>query len=160
HTQGSERSVDDQARRADEHRERPRGRLRQKDSKKTAKARNRKRTIMKLAHILVVCLAVGAAPAALAQRWELGGGASGAFNTSQAATLPTGTATVKIAPGFGLGVWATNNTSAHWGGEIRYLYQNGELRVEQGSTKAAMSGDSHSLFYDFHWHTTEAGSRV
>jgi outer membrane protein W len=115
---------------------------------------------MKLAHVLVVCLAVSAAPAALAQKWELGGGASGAFNTSQEAKLPSGTATAKIAPGFGLGVWVTNNTSARWGGEIRYLYQNGELRVEQSSIKATMSGDSHSLLYDFHWHTADAGSRV
>lgn len=115
---------------------------------------------MKLAHVLVVCLAVSAAPAALAQKWELGGGASGSFYTSKDATLPSGTATTKIAPGFGLGVWATNNTSARWGGEIRYTYQNADLRVEQGSTSASMSSDSHALHYDFQWHTTEAGSRV
>lgn len=113
---------------------------------------------MKLAHVLLVCLAVS--PAALAQKWELGGGGGGAFNLSKDASLPTSSATTKIAPGFSLGAWATNNTSARWGGEIRYVYQNGELRVEQGSTRAAMSGDSHSLHYDFQWHTTDSGSNV
>ena len=54
---------------------------------------------MNLARTLVVCLAVSVAPMAMAQKWEFGGGAGGAFNTSKDLTRPTETATANIKTG-------------------------------------------------------------
>ena len=113
---------------------------------------------MKTAHMLVVCLAVSAAPAALAQKWELGGGAGAGFYTSKDATRPPETATAKIKTGMAAGAWLTNNTSARWGGEIRYSYQRGQAQLKQGSTLAAFDAETHAMHYDFQWHATDVDS--
>lgn len=112
---------------------------------------------MKTAHMLVVCLAVSAMPA-LAQKWELGGGGGYGFSTSHDATRPTETAKAKIKPGAAAGFWLSNNTSARWGGEIRYTYQMGQLQLKQNSTEATFDSESHSMNYDFQWHATDADS--
>jgi hypothetical protein len=108
--------------------------------------------------MLVVCLAVSTAPAALAQKWEFGGGAGAGFYTSKDATRPAETATAKIKTGPAASAWLTNNTSARWGGEIRYSYQSGQLQLKQGSTNASFSAESHAMNYDFQWHTSDADS--
>lgn len=113
---------------------------------------------MKTARMLVVCLAVSAAPAALAQKWELGGGGGAGFNTSHDATRPTETATAKIKMGLAASAWLTNNTNARWGGELRYTYQKSPLQLKQGSTEAAFDSETHSMNYDFQWHATDADS--
>jgi outer membrane protein W len=113
---------------------------------------------MKTAHMLVVCLAVSAAPAALAQKWEFGGGAGYGFNTSQDAKRTTETATAKIKPGVSAAAWLTNNTSARWGGEIRYAYERGQLQLKLNSTEANFDAETHAIHYDFQWHATDADS--
>jgi outer membrane protein W len=113
---------------------------------------------MKSAHMLVVCLAVSAAPSALAQKWEFGLGAGAGFNTSKDATRPTEKANAKIKTGLAAGAWLSNNTSARWGGEIRYAYQSGQLQLKQGSTQATFAAESHAMHYDFQWHASDADS--
>jgi outer membrane protein W len=113
---------------------------------------------MKAAHMLVVCLAVSAAPAALAQKWELGGGGGYGFTTPKDATRPAESATTKIKPGVAAGAWLSNNTSLRWGGEIRYLYQRGNLQLKQNSTEALFDAESHAIHYDFQWHASDADS--
>jgi opacity protein-like surface antigen len=112
---------------------------------------------MKTVHMLVVCLALSA-PAALAQKWEFGGGGGYGFSTSKDASRPTETATTKIRPGVAAGAWLSNNTSLRWGGEIRYTYQQGELQLKQNSTEAKFSAESHALNYDIQWHAADADS--
>jgi outer membrane protein W len=112
---------------------------------------------MKKAHMLVVCLAVSTVPA-LAQKWEFGGGGGYGFSTSRDATRPTETAKAKIKPGAAASVWLSNNTSARWGGEIRYSYQMGQLHLKQGSTEANFNAESHAMNYDFQWHAADADS--
>lgn len=113
---------------------------------------------MNLARTLVVCLAVSAAPMAMAQKWEFGGGAGGAFNTSKDLTRPTETATGNIKTGVAASAWLGNNTNNRWGGEIRYTYQMGDLQLKQGSTTATFSGESHTIGYDFLWHATDTNA--
>ncbi|MEO8096297.1 MAG: outer membrane beta-barrel protein [Acidobacteriota bacterium] len=115
---------------------------------------------MKLSHVLVVCLAVSIGPAALAQKWEFGGGGGGAFNMSNDVNRPTESAKAKIQPGFSAGAWLENNSNKRWGGEIRYAYQNGEMQLTQGSAKAKFSGESHAMHYDFQWHASDVDSPV
>jgi hypothetical protein len=113
---------------------------------------------MKLARMLVVCLAVSAAPAALAQKWEIGGGGGFGFHTSNDIDRTTESASAKITPGAAASAWITNNGNARWGGEIRYTYQMGKLKLEQASTKAEFDAETHAIGYDFQWHTRDAGA--
>jgi outer membrane protein W len=113
---------------------------------------------MKLARLLVVCLAISAAPAAVAQKWEVGGGAGGGFHTSKDLTRPTETATASIKTGVAASAWLANNTNNRWGGEIRYTYQMGDLQLKQGSTTASFGGETHTMGYDFQWHATDINS--
>lgn len=113
---------------------------------------------MKTARMLIVCLAVAASPAALAQTWEVGGSGGYGFYTGKDAKRPSETARTKIKPGAAGSAWLTNNTGARWGGEIRYTYQMGELQLKQGSTEALFDAESHAMNYDFQWHGADVGS--
>jgi outer membrane protein W len=113
---------------------------------------------MKTARMLVVCLAVSTAPAALAQKWELGGGGGFAFNTPKDATRPAETAKTKIKSGVAASAWLTDNTTFRWGGELRYTYQLGQLQLKQDSTTVNFDAESHAINYDFQWHATDADS--
>jgi hypothetical protein len=57
---------------------------------------------MKLTSKLVVYAAIAAAPLAMAQKWEVGGGAGGGFYTSQDVTGTAGSASANIATNIGL----------------------------------------------------------
>jgi opacity protein-like surface antigen len=113
---------------------------------------------MKTAHMLVVCLAVSAAPAALAQKWELGGAGGYGFYLPKDATRPTETATTKITPGVSGAAWLGNNTGVRWGGEIRYAYERGDLQLKQGSTEVNFNSETHSIHYDFQYHFSDVDS--
>jgi hypothetical protein len=114
---------------------------------------------MKLARMLVVC-AVAAVPAAMAQRWEFGGGAGGGFYTSQDVSAPSGSAAAKIQSNVAAGVWLANNGRGRWGGEARYDYQRGALQLSSGGTQAAFGAETHALHYDILWHAAPSGARV
>lgn len=115
---------------------------------------------MKLAQLLVVC-SLALAPAALAQKWEVGGGAGGGFYTSQDVKHDDGTsASAKIETGVTAGAWLGMNSNGHFGGELRYAYQRGDLSLERAGIHATFSGDSHAIFYDFLWHTAPQGADV
>jgi len=108
---------------------------------------------MKLAQILAVCAAASLAPAALAQKWEFGGGVGGGFYTSRDVKHDDGTsASAKIETGVAGGAWLGSNSGDHFGGELRYAYQRGDLSLERNDASAKFSGDSHAIHYDFLWH--------
>lgn len=107
---------------------------------------------MKAHHLLIAGALLAAVPAAYAQKWEFGGGAGGGFYTSQDVTNPAISGTAKIGTGITASAWLTNNTSEHWGGEIRYDFQQGDLQLKSGGGRATFSGLSHAVHYDFHLH--------
>lgn len=107
---------------------------------------------MKLARMLVVCAAF--ATMAMAQRWEFGGGAGGGFYTSQDITSPGADASAKITSNLDASVWVGNNSAGHWGGELRYDFQMGDLQLSNGSTKATFGAQTHSIHYDIVWYGT------
>lgn len=117
---------------------------------------------MTLVRTLVVCGAAAliAAPAALAQKWEFGGGVGGGFYTSQDVTAPGGSASAKIASNISGSAWLVNNRNDRWGGELRYDYQRGDLELNQGGTQALFSGMSHAIHYDLVWHGGQSGSKI
>src|SRR6266581_5982790 len=101
---------------------------------------------MKLVRILVVSMALGSA--AMAQRWEFGGGAGGGFYTSQDVSGSAGSAAAKIQSNVAAGAWLDNNGRGRWGGEARYDYQRGALQLSSGGTQAAFGAETHALHYD------------
>lgn len=113
---------------------------------------------MKTARMLFVCLAVSAAPAALAQKWEFGGSAGYGFYTGKEAKRPTENANVKIRPGVAGAAWLSQNNHPRWGGEIRYSYQTGQLQLKQDSITAKFDAETHALHYDFQWHGADIDS--
>jgi len=98
-------------------------------------------------------------PAALAQRWEFGGGVGGGFYTPKDITSPEGTASAKIQTNIAGSAWAANS-KGRWGGELRYDYQRGDLALSQNSTQAVFGGDSHAMHYDFLLQSTSTEARV
>ena len=106
---------------------------------------------MKAVRTLVVCAAVSVLPAAMAQRWEVGGGAGAGFYTSQSITNPSGSASAKIQTNIAASAWLDNHSSGRWSGELRYDYGRGNMALSQGGTQATFSSDSHSIHYDFQW---------
>ncbi len=103
---------------------------------------------------------IGLAPAALAQKWEFGGGVGGSFYPSRDVSNGSTTASAGIRTSIASGVWLGQNASGKWGGEIRYDYQMGDLSLERGSASATLTAQSHALHYDVLWHATRRGSKV
>src|SRR5271154_4490293 len=112
---------------------------------------------MRLAQILAVCFAVALAPAAIGQKWEFGGGVGGGFYTSQDVTAPGGSASAKIQTNFAGSAFVGSNGQGHWGGEVRFDYQLGDLALNSGGSSASFGGDSYALHYDVLWHATPNG---
>jgi hypothetical protein len=115
---------------------------------------------MKKISMLVVCFAMAAAPFAMAQKWEYGGGVGGGFYTSQDISGAGGSAAAKLATGIAGSGWVTNNGNGHWGGEIRYDYQMGDLALSGGGTSASFAAHTQAIHYDVLWYAAPNGSRI
>lgn len=109
--------------------------------------------------MLGACLLVPAS-VALAEGGEIGFFGGGGFFANP--TLKGASADVKagFANGFGGGVVVAHNTSEHLGGEIRYIYQQHDLKASSGSTEVTKSGRSHAIHYDLLIYASPKGSRV
>jgi len=115
---------------------------------------------MKLVRWFVVCSAVAMLPAAMAQRWEVGGGAGGGFYTSKDVTLGSTSASAKLKTNVAVSAWVGQNINDRWGGELRYSYQLGDAQLKQNSTEAVFGAETHSINYNFLWHATPSESTV
>src|SRR5262249_55883459 len=79
------------------------------------KSRKDERTLhMKLARLFILSSAVALAPAALAQRWEFGGGLGGSFYTSRDVTNGGVSASASIKPDIASSIWLANNSHEKW----------------------------------------------
>jgi hypothetical protein len=98
--------------------------------------------------ICSICAVILAAPAVLAQRGEVGGGAGGSFYTNNSVQGVGGTANAGHRPGFSAAGWIGHHASDRIGGEIRYMFQRNDLKVASGGTRVAFGGHSHAVHYD------------
>jgi len=110
--------------------------------------------------MLAVCLATAVAPLALGQKWEYGGGVGGGFYTSQDISGPAGSAAAKLAMGVSGSGWVGNNGGGHWGGELRYDYQMGNLTLNGGGTSASFAAHTQQIHYDILWYSNQNGNRI
>lgn len=113
---------------------------------------------MKTAWMLGVCLAI--LPAAMAQRWEVGGGAGGGFYTSQDVSLGSSSVSAKIDTNLAASAWLANNSANKWGGELRFDYQLGDLALNGDGQSAAFAARSFGLHYDVLYHFAPNGAKI
>jgi hypothetical protein len=114
---------------------------------------------MNFARMLLVS-ALALAPAGMAQTWEFGGGVGGGFYTSQDVTSAGSSASAKIQTNIAGSAILGNNRSGHWGGELRFDYQMGDLALSQGGTQATFGAHSYAAHYDVLWYANNNGSRI
>jgi hypothetical protein len=96
------------------------------------------------------------APAAMAQKWELGAGVGGSTYLSHDVKNGSATAQGGIETNVAASVWLDENSQGRWGGEARYDYERGDLKLTSGNTKAVFGSESHAMHYDF---LVQSGSR-
>jgi len=65
-----------------------------------------------------------------------------------------------FAPGVVGGVLLGQDLYDHWGGEIRYLFEQRDPRVSSGGTSATLAGQAHMLGYDLIYHVRSREERV
>jgi len=96
-----------------------------------------------------------------AQQYELGavGGFGTAFGLS-AKSASGESAGTGIRSGIAVGVFFSDELYDRIGGEVRYLYRSGALRVESGGERATFSARSHLFHYDVVVHSKPPGERV
>jgi hypothetical protein len=105
---------------------------------------------MKFVQTLFVCAAV-VAPAAMAQRWEVGGSVGGGFYTGQDVTNPSGSASAKIQTNIAASAFLVNHSAGKWSGELRYDYGRGDLALSQNGTQVLFTSETHAMHYDVQW---------
>ena len=114
---------------------------------------------MKTARLLAVC-AAALAPAAMAQRWEVGGGAGGGFYTSNDVSLDGSSVSAKIDSNVAGSAWLGNNGINKWGGQLQFDYQLGDLALNGQGSSASFAARSYAFHYDVLWHFTPYGSKI
>lgn len=96
--------------------------------------------------------AIAFAATCWAQEWEIGATAGyGEYSNATIAT-PGGQATAGIDNGFAVGAVFGEELYNHLSGEIRYTYQNGDMFLSSGGTRATLGEQSHAIHYDMLFH--------
>ena len=98
---------------------------------------------------LAACILFSAASAVcFSQTWEVGGSAGAGIVRSVRVSNPLGRAAAGLSPSYAAGFLLGQNLYERVGGEIRYTFRAGNLRLAKDGTKAAFSGQSHLIHYD------------
>lgn len=100
----------------------------------------------------LLVLALASTPALVAQSWEVGVGVGAPFYNSQTMTNPIGNASASLSTGWVTSAWLGNNLRGRWGGELRYDYENADLKLSSGSTHATFGANTQAIHYDFLYH--------
>jgi hypothetical protein len=88
------------------------------------------------------------------------GGSAGYSNWRDAAVTGSTSGTAGFTPGFAVGAVLGNSLYRSLGGEVRYTYLAGDLKVSSGNVRAQASGHSQALHYDLLVHAGTKESRV
>jgi opacity protein-like surface antigen len=115
---------------------------------------------MKSIRVLAAVSALALAPAAMAQKWEFGGGVGGSIYPSNSVTNGSASADVKTQTNIAGGLWLANDINDHWGGEVRIDYTRGDLQLSSGGTQATFNSEAYALHYDFQYHFANREARL
>lgn len=105
-------------------------------------------------------LTLVSATAAFAQKWEVGAGVGGSFYTTQDFRNAASSAKAGLSNGLAASVWLGNNSGRLVGGELRYDYENTDLKLSSGGTNVSFGAETHAVHYDFLLHFTPRDARV
>jgi hypothetical protein len=117
-------------------------------------------TLRQLSTLATLALGLTITPPLLAQRWELGAGGAGTFYTSKEVSAGSLKANAGFKSGWGATGWIGNDISNLVSGEIRYMYQANDLKLESGGTTYTFGAKSHSIHYDFLLHAAPRNAKV
>jgi hypothetical protein len=93
-------------------------------------------------------------------RAEIGGLALVTGYRSTAVASGPSIGSVGFAPGPSFGGFLGQTMGDHFGGEIRYLYAQNDLKVKSGGTEAKFGGRSHILNYDLLYYFSGREARI
>lgn len=110
-------------------------------------------------------LAAGAilfpASQAAAQEWEVGAVAGGSFYLDRTVRAASGASgQVGFQPGYVAGGFLAHNTAGRLSGEIRYLFENADMRLSSGGTKYTFGARAHLVHYDVVIHANSGEDRL
>jgi|SRR5215471_11341881 len=108
----------------------------------------------------VVLMAAGLAAASSAQTWEFGGVAGGGFLNHVGVNNSFGSATAGFQNGAVFGGYIGNNLYKHLGGELRYGFMQGDLKLSSNGSTASFAAQSHVVHYDVILHTNNSDKKV
>jgi hypothetical protein len=112
------------------------------------------------ASVAALLLGFGAGvPACWAQKWEVGVLGGGSIYDSASVNGPAGSGTVGFKSGPVVGAYVGNDMGK-FGGELRYEYLPGDLKVSSGGTTATFTGAAHAIHYDFMYHFMSSESAI
>jgi len=100
------------------------------------------------------------APAAFAQKWEVGVAGGGSFSTSQTFKNPVGNADAGFSNGLAASAWLGNNGSGLISGELRYDYEHTNLKLSSGGTNVSFGAMTNAIHYDFVLHFAPSESHI
>jgi outer membrane protein with beta-barrel domain len=94
------------------------------------------------------------------RKWEVGALGGGSFYNSAPVSGPAGSGDAGIKNGLAVGGFVGNDVYRLLGGEIRYEYLPGDLKVSSGGASATFNGQAHAIHYDFLFHFAPSGSHI
>jgi hypothetical protein len=105
-------------------------------------------------------LVLAAVSVCWAQQWEIGGVGGFAFPWNRTVTNATGSAKAGFENGAAVGAIAGQNLYSYIGGEMRYTYRFGNLKVSSGGNKATFAAQTHAIHYDLLFYGAPRKARV
>lgn len=115
---------------------------------------------MQITRVLIAAGVLAVAPAAVAQKWEIGVGAGASFYPANTITNGSASASLDTQTGLAGSIWLANNATGHWGGEARLDYSRGNLQLSSGGTQASFNSEAYAMHYDFQWYPVRSESRI
>lgn len=104
--------------------------------------------------LLTVALPCGA------QQWEIGGALGYGFQRDLTVSRQGAEAKAGFRHGVLFSVWGGQDLYQYVSGELRYTYQNSNLKLSGNGTEANLAGDSHAVHYDLLFHVRPKGARI
>ena len=96
---------------------------------------------------------------AIAQQYDITGLIGYGFYREARVNSSSGTTTAGIRDRFAAGVVVGEDKYSRISGEIRYLYQDGDPFLSNGSLRANIQGQSHAIHYDVLFHAVDRDRR-
>ena len=104
-------------------------------------------------------IAGGIAPAALGQRFEIGGGGGASFYNKRTVTGPSATVDAGFKSGYGFNAYL-GQLGNRLGGELRYSYASNEMQLTSGGKSFTMTGRSQAVHYDLAFYFNAKKAKV